>query len=817
MDEMRKTVIFLAAFFLTVAVRAEIGLSFQRTGSDASSVKVKAVDAEGHVMSGVTVRIESSHAFKTSGAAVTPAVLCPDVNGSTSPTIRLRFILEGLPSGSDFSRMGLDIHALNASGNYQQNSDGKKRFFNVAVRCGATADVLADFAALTDIDVAAGVGTSGDVHRWWSLESSAGATADGTLVVDITVTKGMQNEGCFFGLGGITLGGTGEIVPVDPVNPQPSEFPKEEASYYIKWFGDASRYMTEEADGTMVVAAADVTQRQFWQFIPTGREHCYYIRSSATGRYVQSCNLTPSSASRISTGREPVEYYIVASASGSTSGYYRLTSTDCADYDNTSASPRGLNKDGASQHIITWHAGVSNTGSYWTIEETADLYDLRPFSVSSGLGRPDFKYTLLSRAGRALERRADGSLFWADPDDSAAQSWYFVGEGNNSGGWLLADAASHRPLVGISGSDRWYVLADMESGAYFLRPFAQKDLAGTALAVEGDSLLTFRLMRGDFARASQIYDLPCGSASGLYISHARIEGPAALRPMIYPLPAVSGTSLTESPAPRPASWYTLYTACPALLVPGATAELSFTLAGGEIPTGMQVWAYFDWNRDGLFDTAVPLDVAGTMTARVEVPATAVAGRGRMRLRLTENGMSGADDEVLGQTVDFTLEVASGMPSDIRVTVRPNDSRRGTAELRGADGDAVRTAVATALGNAAFVCWREGNRVVALTSQYEVECNRSMDLTAVFSPNTHSETGIAGTPTTASTVEISGRGRRITVKAPTAVREIFVFAADGHLVARAAGNEVNVGAVPCGTYIVRAVTADAGAAVKVSVK
>ena len=797
-----------------ISLLTGVTMTFERTGSAAETVKVGVADAAGQAVEGVTATLVStSHSMMTSGTNVTSAILCPDKNTNSGETISLRFKLEGLPQGFVFNQAAPDIHALNSGGAYQSNSDNKDRRCNVALKIGETADALTDWGTLSDIDLAAGVGAEGAVHQAWPINGKSVSVADGSLFVDLVVTQGTANGGCFFGLSSLTLTNAATEAP------EPEAFPADSACYYIRWYGNTGSYMTEEADGSLVVSSADVSQRQFWQFISTGREHCYYIRSTATGRYVQSCNLAASSASRVVTGTNPVEYYVVASTSGSTAGYYRLTSTDCANYDNTSATPVGLNKDGASSYIIVWHAAASNTGSYWRLEETEDLYDLRPFSPSSAVGSPEFKYSVLSPKGQALERQTDGSLAWAEQNEKAAQSWYFVGESNNGTGWQMIDAATHTPVASAENEDRWYVLADLDNDAFFLRPFGTKDVDGTALTVEGDSTLTFRLMHSDFARAAQIYDLPCGSLGNIYVAQATLEGPAAVRPLVYPLPTASGTQLTQGKAAKPSTWYTIYTACPALLAPGAEAEATFTLAGGNIPEGMQAWLYFDWNRDGVFETALPLEVAGTMKAAVKVPATAAAGRGRMRLRLTENGMAGADDEVLGQTLDFTLEVAAAAPTDAVITVVSNDPQRGKAELLGEDGDEVRTAAATPIGNAAFVCWKEGKRIVSLSSNYDVTCDRSMTLTAVFSPNTEKETGIAGAVVAdaAATIEISGQGRILTVNAPSAVKQVLVFATDGRLVARASGSEVNIGAVPAGTYIVRAVTVDADAAIKVSVK
>ncbi len=82
--------------------------------------------------------LTTSHAFKGTGSNVTESILCPNVNGSSSPTIVLTFNVSGLPESMSYNNVGLDIHALNGSGSYQQNGDNKKRFFNMAISQGAT-------------------------------------------------------------------------------------------------------------------------------------------------------------------------------------------------------------------------------------------------------------------------------------------------------------------------------------------------------------------------------------------------------------------------------------------------------------------------------------------------------------------------------------------------------------------------------------------------------------------------------------------------------------------------------------------------------
>ena len=146
--------------------------------------------------------------------------------------------------------------------------------------------------------------------------------------------------------------------------------------YYIQWTNTGANYVTENRDKSIVVADKKNSKYQFWRLIPVeGKSHCYHVQNVVTERYLGSCNMTPSSASRVSTSETAVEYYIGATAgSGEIAGCHYFSSTDCADYSNESAGPRALNKDGASSYVITWQAGTSRTGSYWKIVETTEQY-----------------------------------------------------------------------------------------------------------------------------------------------------------------------------------------------------------------------------------------------------------------------------------------------------------------------------------------------------------------------------------------------------------------------------------------------------------
>ena len=168
----------------------------------------------------------------------------------------------------------------------------------------------------------------------------------------------------------------------ESVEPEPEPDPTVEHTfsadkvYYIQWKNTGANYVTENRDKSIVVADKKNSKYQFWRLIPVeGKSHCYHVQNVVTERYLGSCNMTPSSASRVSTSETAVEYYIGATAgSGEIAGCHYFSSTDCADYSNESAGPRALNKDGASSYIITWQAGTSRTGSYWKIVETTEQY-----------------------------------------------------------------------------------------------------------------------------------------------------------------------------------------------------------------------------------------------------------------------------------------------------------------------------------------------------------------------------------------------------------------------------------------------------------
>ncbi len=788
-----------------------IGLKFNRTGTNASSVAITVVDGNGAVIDGAAATVTSSHDFKATGNAITSAILCPDINANTNPNIELAFTISGVPAGFTFNKLGLDVHALNGGSNYQDPTDGVTRQWNVAASVNN-----AEFGALNDIDIAAGVGTSGNVHKVWDITGTT-VNADGTVTVKLAITKGTTNGGCFFGLSEVLLSTDGEEPTPEPEpEPEPDPVPEPDTTgakvYLISWKNTGANYITEESDHRMTVQSRDNTKPQFWMFIPTEKADCYYIKNTATGRYMGTCNLTPSSASKVYTTTTPVEYYVgkTTKTYGDNANCWYMSSTDCTGYNSESAGPRALNKDGASEYVITWTAGVNNVGSYWQLIETEDLYEIRPFDGSEAIGKIGASYNVETASGKNLTITESG-LALADADAfDENQEWYFVGTGN-TGGWQIASAAEPAIVVGVADGNittgenlatKWKVNASKEKNGYFYFTSGE-----TTLKVEGDSLFKFTRLRSAYMRKLQIYNNPCGSVGSNYVKKLELSGEAALGNIIYEAQS------------KPGTWHVVYAQDKGEVAQGGTFSLDVTLSANAA-SSLVVAAHFDWNGDGVFETEVPLAVNGTnATAETTVPEWATMEQTRMRLRVNSNGLDLAEDEVNGFIYDFHIKVVE--PQEKRtVTVGVNSWERGKVELSQAAEDYVfgteLTATATAYGNGKFVCWKEEGVVVSTSAEYTFTVDHNVRLVAYFAPNTDESsypTGIRENAAEEVTVTVTSN----IIVATGNVRSLELFTVNAALIANAKGNTMSSAGIPEGLYIVRATTASGYNNVKVYIK
>lgn len=798
--------ILLLAFAAIIPASAakSIKLGFTRTGTDAASVTISVTDENGTSIEGAAATLTTSHEFKGTGNAVTESIICPNVNGNTSPTIKLTFTITGVPEGFTFDNINAHIHALNNAGKYQEIGDGVVRQWNVEAKQG---DELANFGSLSNIDIAAGIPGA---NKEWSIAGSKVA-ANGTIVVELTITAGSTNSGCFFGLSELALtnensdeGGEGgedeEDTPT--VNPDTENC----KIYNISWKTTGGNYATEGSDGSIYVAGYAVTERQFWRFIPTGNDNCYYIQNTATGRYIGSCNKTPSSASRITTTTEPVEYYVAptSATSGEIKGCHYFSSTDCDNYSNEAAGPRALNKDGASNYIITWQAGTSRVGSYWKLIETTDLYEIRPFEPSSTIGNIEVSYNI-STATRNIAIAPDGSIIMSEKDlADDKQGWYFVGS-NNREGYIIASTSDLTSAIAINNGvftasaegNRWKVYACKENAEQYY--FKTVD-GGETLFIDGDSLFTFGKQRNAYARGNQIYNNPCGALSSNYITAAKLHGDDAL------------STITYEAASAPANWHVLYTTDRGRVAMGGSFTLDITLAKAA-SNDMAIHAYFDWDADGIFETAQQMSISGSSASGTfTAPETASTAETRMRVRVNENGFNNAEDDVEGVVYDFVITAAPAMEGRT-VTIGTNAKGRGTATLSQVADEYEKgttlTATATPSGSNSFICWKEGNIIVSTEAEYTFSVDHNIELTAYFTPDTANGddiiTGIAST-TAAADVEIAAGEGYIQAVSSDEVKSIAIYTSNAALAGKAKGDKISIADLSKGIYIVKVRTA-----------
>ena len=67
--------------------------------------------------------------------------------------------------------------------------------------------------------------------------------------------------------------------------------------------------MTEAADGGIVISSYATHNKIFRELIPAGKTNCYYVRNTATGRYIGSSTCSQFQ-SKVRMSDTPVEYYI---------------------------------------------------------------------------------------------------------------------------------------------------------------------------------------------------------------------------------------------------------------------------------------------------------------------------------------------------------------------------------------------------------------------------------------------------------------------------------------------------------------------------
>lgn len=593
--------------------------------------------------------------------------------------------------------------------------------------------------------------------------------------------------------------------------------------YQINRNNNASMYLMHADDGSLKYAAADNAVKCFWQFEPSGREGCYYVKNATSGQYLQSTR-TPGRNGRVMLGANPVEYKVGrdAGATSATRGFYYLCSTDQT-VDATTNGTLGLNAQPGTGNVVCYDiCASSSANSYWDLTEVDYTYEVPLLSAA-----PDWEH-----AGEALRYRltapdsrcltwdeAGGALSLSAKAVTDAQGWFFVGRTNEREGYCIVnlsqpgatlncDAEGHVSLGVSDAPTRWYAEAQEADGATRLSfvPYDRKAEEGGRLTVDGETAFMLGNYRSAYSLNTQIYYLPCGVQTSVFLAGASVTGEAVQKELQYRASA------------RPASYYTLFTDDKACVSRGCTFRLDLSLSTR--PAGLQTFVYFDWNADGEFETSY---ACNGESVDIEVPETAQTGQTRMRVRLTDNGLADAEDDAVGAIYDFILRVEEPVAERIvRVTV--NGEGRGSAyivsgeekltEYASVYGAEV-TVKAEPKGNAVFNGWRDGKTVVSTSAEYTFNVTEHTELCALFSPNTQVAVGICRVVAdTSARFVLEQEGRTLRVRCADGFLGAEVYAADGTRVYGTTDETLSLETLSRGSYIVKVRTAAGAESAKI---
>lgn len=180
--------------------------------------------------------------------------------------------------------------------------------------------------------------------------------------------------------------------------------------------------------------------------------------------------------------------------------------------------------------------------------------------------------------------------------------------------------------------------------------------------------------RSEYCKRLGIYILPCGSKGAAYLSSLSITGAQD---------NVSN-SLHYTATAQPSSYYALVRTDSAEVAKDKTFVLNYEASG--LTSDYTVTAYFDWDKDGVFEEQHDFLNAVSGSAEIAVPANAAEGKSRMRIRITDNGLEGADDDVNGMTYDFQIFVSNQSPvTKVETIANRHDNFAANAKAYGIDG------------------------------------------------------------------------------------------------------------------------------------
>ena len=152
--------------------------------------------------------------------------------------------------------------------------------------------------------------------------------------------------------------------------------------------------------------------------------------------------------------------------------------------------------------------------------------------------------------------------------------------------------------------------------------------------------------RSEYSKRLGIYILPCGNKGKAYLKSLSITGENGN----------VTNALNYTASAQPNNYYNMVRTDSAEVIKGKTFNLKYEAEG--MTPDYTVTAYFDWDKDGVFESKHESLSNESGFAEITVPAEAAEGKSRMRIRVNDNGLDGADDDVNGATYDFQIFVTN---------------------------------------------------------------------------------------------------------------------------------------------------------------
>ena len=152
--------------------------------------------------------------------------------------------------------------------------------------------------------------------------------------------------------------------------------------------------------------------------------------------------------------------------------------------------------------------------------------------------------------------------------------------------------------------------------------------------------------RSEYCKSLGVYVLPCGDKGAAYLKSLSITGENGN----------VTNALNYTASAQPSNYYNMVRTDSAEVIKGKTFILKYEAEG--MTSDYTVTAYFDWDKDGVFESKQEFLSDKSGSAEITVPAEAAEGKSRMRIRVNDNGLDGADDDVNGATYDFQIFVTN---------------------------------------------------------------------------------------------------------------------------------------------------------------